>query len=553
MTSTEVLNTPPSAMDDSITVSQSGAIDIGTSFAASIFLNNDTDENFDQLSITSAYSLPFTITTTGTLGLVFWISESLPSGGSTVKNIVYSTNSKFDYLASGEIATDIFEYKISDGNGGVDTARVNVTIIGENDAPTDITIDNLSIDENIEGAVIGNITVADVDTTDTHSFTVDDERFEVINGQLKLKEGVSLDREVVEGGFGGSGSLDITITAIDEGGLSYSRDLLLQVNDVNEAPMNIILTNDLSDIGVPFSITFFRAFDVSELEPPFYLDNLPLSEDATEGSAVAMFTVQDESRFQAHTYSLNNDPSGLFNIANNYLYLVGKLDYEAITSHNITVTVTDPEGLSFTKDFTINVTNVDDNDIIEGTEGNDTLSGGVGNDTIQGFAGHDILNGNEGNDLLYGYLGADSLFGETGDDFLSGGYGNDRLFGGEDNDTLNGNVGDDLLFGGDGDDILQGGLGADRYAGGTGEDSFVFEKLTDSTQSNRDVITDFEQGTDVINLAGLSDQGIDGMDDLSFTSNASYTLISATTPGTDFQILLSGVFSLVESDFVFGS
>ena len=42
----------------------------------------------------------------------------------------YDPNGAFDHLAEGETATDGFAYTVSDGNGGVDTASVTITIDG---------------------------------------------------------------------------------------------------------------------------------------------------------------------------------------------------------------------------------------------------------------------------------------------------------------------------------------------------------------------------------------------------------------------------------------
>ena len=54
--------------------------------------------------------------------------------------------------------------------------------------------------------------------------------------------------------------------------------------------------------------------------------------------------------------------------------------------------------------------------IINGTGGNDVLTGGAANDEIYGFAGDDTLSGGGGNDLLDGGTGADSMSGGSGND-----------------------------------------------------------------------------------------------------------------------------------------
>jgi Ca2+-binding RTX toxin-like protein len=115
----------------------------------------------------------------------------------------------------------------------------------------------------------------------------------------------------------------------------------------------------------------------------------------------------------------------------------------------------------------------------DGTEGDDTLSGGPGDDTLDGFSGDDFLDGGTGDDLLRGREGMDSLFGSGGHDAITGGVGDDVIDGGSENDALFGNEGDDSISGGagadelygdEGDDTLSGGEGTDFLAGGDGND-----------------------------------------------------------------------------------
>ena len=126
-------------------------------------------------------------------------------------------------------------------------ASHTVTIGDANDAPTDITLDNLVVDENADGAVIGNVSVVDLDATDTHVWSVDDARFEVAAGQLILKTGQSLDHEAEP-------TVNVTITATDQGGggSDFDKVFTITVDNVNEAPVtdhqtyNVIANNTLN-------------------------------------------------------------------------------------------------------------------------------------------------------------------------------------------------------------------------------------------------------------------------------------------------------------------
>ena len=118
-----------------------------------------------------------------------------------------------------------------------------------------------------------------------------------------------------------------------------------------------------------------------------------------------------------------------------------------------------------------------------------TLNGTTGNDTLTGDKENNFLFGGNGNDALSGGDGDDVLFGDDGNDTLSGDKGDDILFGGLGNDTLSG---------GDGKDILQGGVGNDLLTGGKQEDTFVL-----AAGQGTDTITDFDK--DLIGLSsGLS-------------------------------------------------
>ena len=64
----------------------------------------------------------------------------------------------------------------------------------------------------------------------TFTFTVDDERFEVSGGNLKLKAGMALN-------FEAAASVPVVVTATDEGGLSISKAFSITVTNVNEAPV----------------------------------------------------------------------------------------------------------------------------------------------------------------------------------------------------------------------------------------------------------------------------------------------------------------------------
>ncbi len=200
----------------------------------------------------------------------------------------------------------------------------------------------------------------------------------------------------------------------------------------------------------------------------------------------------------------------------------------------------------------------------QGASQNIRLSGGDGDDYFIGNAKFDHFVGNDGNDILLGQGGNDALYGGDGDDILRGGTGNDtltdlsgtnRFYGGEGDDLINiadpdayfkggagidtinldyngdvswtltsdfdveiiyagsgnsiidaslvshsmtifGEGGDDIISTGSGDDHVHIGQGTDMISGGTGADVFYF-----SSNWGRDIVTDFEDGQDILDLS----------------------------------------------------
>ena len=147
----------------------------------------------------------------------------------------------------------------------------------------------------------------------------------------------------------------------------------------------------------------------------------------------------------------------------------GPLSVDLVNS--ITITATDTDGLVTAAGAgelldTSLLGATPPSEIIEGTNGAETLNGDAADNRIYGYGGNDTLNGNDGNDLLRG---------------------------GDGNDSLSGGAGNDILIGGDGNDTL---------TGGAGTDVFIWEENDEGAPAspNIDVVTDF-------NLSALANDG----------------------------------------------
>lgn len=189
--------------------------DEDTAFTTGSVIANDTDPagSSDPLQITA-------VDTTGTTGLV-----SIASGNTTFE---YNPNGQFEYLRAGESATDTFSYTVSDGDGGT-ASNVTVTVVvnGVNDQPTSLTLNNLTLAENSNAAVVGQLATEDSDSTDSHTYTVDDARFEISGINLRLKAGQAVD-------FESEPTIDVEVVSTDVAGAQITRSFTITVGDAND-------------------------------------------------------------------------------------------------------------------------------------------------------------------------------------------------------------------------------------------------------------------------------------------------------------------------------
>lgn len=115
--------------------------------------------------------------------------------------------------------------------------------------------------------------------------------------------------------------------------------------------------------------------------------------------------------------------------------------------------------------------------------------------------------GTRKNDMLGGFKGDDDLVGGGGSDILRGRAGDDTLLGGNGEDSLFGGRGFDILKGGLGDDVLSGKQGLDWLTGGAGADTFLIK-----SDANLEVITDFVEGEDIIDVTDLGFSSLSDFD-----------------------------------------
>ncbi|MBO6804998.1 MAG: M10 family metallopeptidase C-terminal domain-containing protein [Thalassospira sp.] len=166
----------------------------------------------------------------------------------------------------------------------------------------------------------------------------------------------------------------------------------------------------------------------------------------------------------------------------------------------------------------------------------------------------------------------------TGIENVYSGDGTDKLFGDKESNLLSGGRGNDKLYGGSGQDKLYGGKGKDVMIGGSGADTFAFSNkpVSRAKADKADIIKDFQQGTDVIDLSSIdASVELGGNDAFNFNGTTAFgrdskgeirykqfdkdgtkkdfTMVYIdidSDRGTEMSIKLKGLYTLTEDDFI---
>ncbi len=268
-------------------------------------------------------------------------------------------------------------------------------------APTDILLTSDNVDENSAiGTLVGVVTAEDPDVGDVHTFQLLDDaggRFALDPNSGQLTVAGALDYE-------SSASHDLTVRVTDGGGLTYDKVFTIAVNDVNEAPTDLFLSNDSVD------------------------------ENSAIGTLVGVVTAEDPDVGDVHTFQLLDDAGGRFALDPNSgeLTVAGILDHESSASQDVTVRVTDSGGLTYDEQFTINITDVAESppvielSSLDGTNGLALKGINYGDGSGYSVSGAGDVNGDGYGDLVIGALWADPNGTSSGQSYVvfggSGGW-----------------------------------------------------------------------------------------------------------------------------------
>ena len=279
------------------------------------------------------------------------------SGG----NLVVAGPLDFETANSQQITLRVID------SGGLSYDKsFTIGVTNVNEAPTNIVLSGNSVAENsANGTVVGALSAIDPDAGDSATFSLTGNAnglFAISGGNLVVAG--PLDYETAT-------SQQLTVSVTDSGGLSYDKNFVIGVTNVNEAPTDISISN------------------------------ATLPQSSAAGTVVGALAAIDPDAGDSATFSLLDDAGGEFAINGSNLVVAASL---SAATQQVIVRATDSGGLTFDKAIAITV---NAGATIVGDANNNTLVGTAGDDVIQGLAGNDRLQGLAGNDLLDGGTGFD--------------------------------------------------------------------------------------------------------------------------------------------------
>ncbi|MFC3052094.1 beta strand repeat-containing protein [Kordiimonas pumila] len=405
-----------------------------------------------------------------------------------------------------------FTHSVNDGTTfAASPARMQIEVSFFNDAPTATGMpSDLEVDIETKSDIdLSDIAFADADSTSiTVTLSVDTGDLYYTPSDLKIRIATDSDAQN-KGGEQEAGSY-ITLT----GSISDIHTYLSDPSSIQYISADGVTGNDAATLTISGgsgreSVSLGTInLDIGTINTNHTPTGLTLSNSAIKenvaGGTVGTVSATDPDG-DSITYSVSDSR---FEIVGTTLKLkdAASLDYETESSIRVSIKATDSHGASFTKGFTISVTDVgehttsddadtvtggDEDDLVSSGGGDDRITTGNGRDTIDGGDGDDDVSGGNDDDSIDGGAGSDTVDGGSGRDTLKGGDGDDTVMAGGDddlvfaglgdtgNDKVNGDSGDDTIGGGagnddlngdDGDDLVWGGSGNDRVSGGTGDD-----------------------------------------------------------------------------------
>ncbi len=239
------------------------------------------------------------------------------------------TKEVFDYESTNEYTLHV---KVSDSENHILQETYIISILDEEEAPTDIQLSNLDIEENNQTLVeIGVLSSTDEDTDETFRYTLVSGEGDVDNAAFIIDDNRLIATEVFD--FEIKSSRSVRIRTTDSANEIYEASFSINVLDQSEAPYGLVLSNQ------------------------------QIEENLEAGSLIGLLSVQDDDTAPVITYSFSDEEGfdhAAFQIEGNELLASRAFNFEQKASYTISVTATDNDGLTATDIWEIDIINLNE-------------------------------------------------------------------------------------------------------------------------------------------------------------------------------------------------
>ena len=358
------VNDAPVAGADSNSTDEDSTINV--SAAGGLIDQNDSDMDTGDVLVVSAVN--------GSTGFVD--SQITLSSGALLTvhadgSYDYDPNGMFERLAVGVTATDGFDYTLSDGNGGTDTANVTLTIIGVNDSPVVIDPDNPNTPLGDPDNVIFDVVAVDGETPaviNVADYIIDPEGDDLTFAATGLPPGLmigplsglisgTIEASASQGGLNSDGVYQVIVTGIDPSGEVATTTITYTISNVAPVATDDTISGD-EDTGQSGNVLIGD------------LDGAPDSDDLVV-SGVSSSSVGVPQSLTYGDLTINGDGSWVF-VPNE---TANGLAVGVVVSETVTYTISDGQGGFDSAELTIKVSGVNDAPVVINSENPDVPPG----------------------------------------------------------------------------------------------------------------------------------------------------------------------------------
>ncbi len=274
------------------------------------------------------------------------------NGGSIVSQEI------FDFEALSELSIRV---RSTDETGDFFEQAFSIQVNDINDAPSGMSLSSTDINENAgSNAMIGTLSSQDEDAEDTHTYAFAEGEGDDDNAVFTLRNGGEL-FAIEDFDFETRSTYSIRLATTDNDGLAFSKTFEITVNDINEAPVAILLSNSSID------------------------------ENSADGTVIGNLSSSDPDTGDNHQYTLiagaGDEGNAAFSINDNDQLVAAEVfDFEQQTTYSVRIESMDAGGLTLAQAFTINVNNLNEGSTVIALSANSLAENNTVGDLIGDFS-----------------------------------------------------------------------------------------------------------------------------------------------------------------------